>query len=145
MNDVLLIYEAFLTVTLIAADNILNDLVPPNPARGRQDAVYIWMADAISYRDMPVYKIGVTSSVLLEYGDNPRANQVAKAHGYLPIIKIAARVAKAIKLEKKLLRLGVRPDIAKTDGHTEFRAMSDKTLNIALGMVEAAAIYTYTN
>lgn len=129
---------------LISASYILDHLVSQHPVHA-PDAVYIWLADSIIYRDMPVYKIGITSSELLEYGENPRVYQVAKAHSYNPIIKISARVANARKLEKKLLRLGVNPVIRKLDGYTEFRAMNDETINIALGLVKASAIHTYTD
>ena len=125
------------------AFDILEGIVSQNPVYA-PDAVYIWLADSIFHRGMPVYKIGITSSVSLEDGRNPRAAQVAKVHGYNPIIKISARVANARKIEKKLLRLGVNPAIAKLDGHTEFRAMNDETINIALSIVETASIHTYT-
>ncbi len=124
------------------AFDILKSIVSQSPIYA-PDAVYIWLADSIFYRGMPVYKVGITSSVLLEGGGNPRADQVAKVHGYNPIIKISARVANARKLEKKLLRLGVNPDIGKLDGHTEFRAMNDTTFNIALNIVKTASIHTY--
>lgn len=101
------------------------------------DAVYIWKAEREFYNGESVYKIGMTSARL----GMRRIEQVAKETGFtattVALIKVNGR---ATTVERKLLELGQDPKYLKFNGSTEFRAMSDAELQIALDLLNGHAV-----
>jgi uncharacterized damage-inducible protein DinB len=96
------------------------------------DAVYIWMAIGESYKSMQVYKVGVTSSRL----DNQRIKEVSLASGFkAEIIAIVKTSIKASEVERVLLQMGESPEYSGFNGASEFRAMSEEELNLALSIL----------
>jgi hypothetical protein len=99
------------------------------------DAIYIWRAVGQSFNGHPVYKIGITSSRL---GDQ-RIEQVAKATGFDAEIVVMVQVENARHVEEELHTLGHDPQYVGHDGATEFRALSDDDLSLALDFVRDGA------
>lgn len=96
------------------------------------DAVYIWRAVGQYFNGNPVYKIGVTSVRL----GTRRVEQVAKDAGFeFDLICCEPVQCKATELERKLHILGEDPQFSGFDGATEFRALSDSALYVAVSMI----------
>lgn len=96
------------------------------------DAIYIWRAVGQYFNGEAVYKIGVTSARL----GKTRIERVAKGARFdFEVICCTPVVCKASSLEKRLLVLGDDPCFIGIDGATEFRALSDSALWLALGII----------
>lgn len=96
------------------------------------DTIYIWRAVGQYFNGEPVYKIGVTSARL---GDL-RIKHVANGVGFEFVLICHVKVrCRATEIEKRLHLLGYDPEYVGFDGATEFRAMDDATLWVALGLI----------
>jgi len=96
------------------------------------DAVYIWRAVGESYKSMQVYKVGVTSA----RSNNDRIDVVSRYSGFkAEIIALLKTSIKATKVEKFLLQMGESPEYSGFNGASEFRAMSEEELNLALSIL----------
>ena len=104
------------------------------------DAIYIWLVAGLVFNGLPVYKIGVTSHRL---GD-ARIQQCAKANDMMPRIVKLAQVEgiKATDIEGELHSLGQTVDCIPqgADGYTEFRALTNDELRLAIDVIELAEI-----
>ena len=101
------------------------------------DTIYIWRAVGQYFNGEPIYKIGVTSARL----GSRRIDQVAKDVGFEYVLICCEPVAcRATDLEKRLHLLGHDPQFTGFDGATEFRAMSDAVLWVALGLISEVAM-----
>ena len=105
---------------------------PEDRAPSDNDAIYIWRAVGQYFNGNPVYKIGVTSARLGTH----RIERCSRSNGFgFEIICCEAVQGKASDLEKKLLILGEDPQFSGFDGATEFRALSDSALYVAVSMI----------
>jgi hypothetical protein len=111
---------------------LLDKILPVSLERTDNDAIYIWRAVGQHYNGNPVYKIGVTSTRL----GTVRINHVAKGSGFeFDLICCEPVVCKATELERKLHLLGENPNYTGFSGCTEFRALSDSALYVAISMI----------
>lgn len=112
---------------------IMNDLgFPINRMPSDNDTIYIWRAVGQHYNGNPVYKIGVTSARLGTF----RVERVARLGGFeFDLICCEPVQGKADELERKLHILGEDPKFVGFDGCTEFRALSDSALYVAISMI----------
>ena len=114
---------------LLAA--VCSHMVDGSPSDN--DAIYLWQAKGEQWLARRVYKIGTTSARL----GKERIKQVAKASGFQPIILRLVKVnGKATDLESQLLELGKSPGYVDFDGCTEFRAMTDDELDLAIEVID---------
>lgn len=101
------------------------------------NAIYIWRAVGQYFNGEPVYKVGVTSARL----GHRRVDACAKSSGFEYTIICCEPVrCKATDLEKRLLLLGCDPGYCDIDGATEFRAMSDAVVWVALGLISEVVL-----
>lgn len=111
---------------------MVDELFPDRAGGTDDDVIYIWKAVGHFFNDLPVYKIGITSDRL----GTTRIEQVAKEmNAEFSIVCCEKMILPASSVEKKLLILGVSPGYVGINGGSEFRAMSDATLSIALGII----------
>jgi hypothetical protein len=115
-------------------NNILSGKGCPTCATSAtdNDAVYIWRSVGETFNGTPVYKVGITSARL----DDKRINEVAKKSDRQAEIVIIKRVDNARSIETLLKTFGVDPMVAKCDGSTEFRAMTDEQLAQAVKLIQ---------
>lgn len=117
---------------------MLDELLPEFREGGSDnDAIYIWRAVGQYFNGEPVYKIGVTSARLGTHRIERVAGRVGFEHAVVCCQQVACR---ATDLEKRLLMLGDNPGFVGFDGATEFRAMSDAVLWVALGLISEVAV-----
>lgn len=111
----------------------LRNLLPPPIIDGTDnDAVYIWRAVGQYYKGNAVYKIGITSSKL----GISRIKGVSKVSGFeYDVVCCEAVTCSAMKLEKKLHLLGEDPQYSGFNGSSEFRALSDSALYVAISLI----------
>ena len=96
------------------------------------DAVYIWRLVDTTHNEKPVYKIGTTSVRLRD----TRIREMAKfLHKKADIVIIAGvgRCARAI--EKQILMFGENPGYTGFGGFTEFRALTNAELSVAVSLI----------
>jgi len=96
------------------------------------NVLYLWQAEGVYYNGVQVYKIGVTSERLKV----KRIYEVAKKHGYNAIIVAVIPLNNASALELEIKKLGVKPDVKKIDGYSEFRAFTDEEVNLILAVAK---------
>lgn len=107
------------------------------------DTIYIWQDLDNTYKNKPVYKIGVTSK-RCEKRRISEGTSKAGVFNYR-IITLTKVKGKATDLEKQLLKLGDDPKYPSVlEGYTEFRALSEKELQQALTMIEKSRDQRYT-
>lgn len=112
----------------------MDEILPISTTRNGcdDDAVYVWRAVGQFFNGIPVYKIGVTSARL----GTRRIEQVASDAGFDYELICCERVqGKATDIEKKLHILGENPNYLDINGCTEFRALSDSALYVAISMI----------
>jgi len=111
---------------------ILNDLGFKPGGNSDYDIVYIWRADGQFFNNLPLYKVGVTSFRLGE----SRIRKVAQAVKFRPIlIAYAERPDDANTIEKLILQIGHNPLLTGFDGCSEFRAMRDEDVWLAIDIL----------
>jgi hypothetical protein len=124
--------------TIACSRGILQDICTHMEAKKieESDTVYIWKAEGQYYNGNQVYKIGVSRFVRGSY----RITRSSTKSGFKATIVAMVKVnCRAVNLEKQIMRIGDNPQYIGFDGCTEFRAMSDEQLNIALQLLNAAA------
>lgn len=110
----------------------LDDLYENAHCPSDNDTIYIWRVVGEFFNGVPVYKIGVTSARL----GTRRIEQVATDAGFdYELICCEQVQGKATDIEKKLHILGENPGYKTIDGYTEFRALSDSALYVAISMI----------
>lgn len=110
----------------------LDDLYKNAHCPSDNDTIYIWRVVGEFFNGSPVYKIGVTSARL----GTRRIKQVAADAGFdYELICCEQVQCKATDIEKKLHILGKSPEYKIIDGYTEFRALSDSALYVAISMI----------
>jgi hypothetical protein len=112
----------------------MDEILPITTTRNGcdDDVIYIWRAVGQFFNGNPVYKIGVTSSRL----GNRRIEQVANQADFeYELICCELVQGKATDIEKKLHILGENPNYLDINGCTEFRALSDSALYVAISMI----------
>jgi hypothetical protein len=93
------------------------------------DTIYIWKAIGHFYSGIQVYKLGSTSARL----ENRRIVEVARMAGMEYEIILLTRIqGHTSDLETRLLGLGLNPQYDGFNGSSEFRALSDEELKIAV-------------
>ena len=113
---------------------------PENNAPSDNNAIYIWRAVGQVYNGNPVYKIGVTSARL----GIRRIEEVAKLSGFeFELISCTPVQCKATELESKLHLLGENPHFVGFGGCTEFRALTDSAMLVAIGLINSVAEYEF--
>jgi len=96
------------------------------------DVVYIWRAVGQYYNKLSVYKFGSTSARL----DDKRISEVArKANMDFEIVVLAKVNLQASEIETQLLKLGENPKYSGFNGSSEFRALTDEELRIAIELI----------
>jgi hypothetical protein len=97
------------------------------------DAVYIWKAIGQTFNGLQVYKFGITSSRL----QDRRVSEVAqKANMEFELIILSKVSVNAVEIESKLLNLGFNPRYTGFNGASEFRALTDDELNVAVDLIK---------
>ena len=100
------------------------------------DTIYIWKAKDCHHHGKQVYKIGITSARL---GDE-RIKHVARKQGIeAEIITLTYVRGQATDIERRLHNLGEDPKYAGHGG-TEFRALSESELKLALEIISEAEV-----
>ena len=100
------------------------------------DVVYIWRAVGETFEGLPVYKIGITSERL----GQQRIKLVAAKAGFRSnLIRWTPLNGKATELEGMLLEMGKNPGYEGIDGATEFRALTDLELEVAIDTIDFCA------
>lgn len=94
------------------------------------DTVYFLKSDQ-KFEGLPVYKFGVTSFRL---GDVRRKHLEGRSGFVLETLFFEKRL-NAVELEQRLLQLGVCPYNERFEGYTEYRALSDLEVNMAMNML----------
>jgi len=119
-------------------DDVCSHMVPGvKGGSSDNDAVYIWKALGEEFNGKPVYKIGITSARL----EDVRINKVANASGFQAEIVILKKVdTAATSLEAEIHGLGEHPGYEGFDGYSEFRAMNDDELALAVSFIEDYAM-----
>lgn len=112
--------------------HLLNELPQALIEGTDNDTVYIWRVLGMELDGIPIYKIGITSSRL----GNKRISQVAKNKGLDYEIICCEKVSiSAMKIESKLLLLGEPVELGNFNGGTEFRALNDSALYVAITLI----------
>jgi hypothetical protein len=94
-----------------------------------EDAIYIWRAIGHLFNGLQVYKFGTTSARL----EDRRISEVARFAGMeVDIVILTTVTIPARELESKLLELGINPQYKGFNGASEFRALTDAELEVAL-------------
>lgn len=98
-----------------------------------RDSVYLWRSERELFKGKQVYKVGVSSSRIGDF----RIKQVARSAGIKAhIIRLVKTRTNAYEIEAILLSLGDDPQFTGRDGATEFRAMDDSELKLALEIID---------
>lgn len=111
----------------------------PSERKSAADVIYIWRAVGWAFNGKCVYKIGLTSS-RRKKARLTKGKRSADAEVDI-ILMIKVPSGGAYKIEKELLSIGDNPKYSGFDGCTEFRAMSEAQLQVA---IETATKYACT-
>jgi hypothetical protein len=97
------------------------------------DAVYLWRAIGQVYDGLPIYKFGITSARL----EDRRIVEVARLAKFeFELILLTYVKGSATVLESELLKLGVSPKFSGFNGASEFRALTDAQLELAIDLIK---------
>jgi hypothetical protein len=111
---------------------LLDEFYPGYKNGHNNDVIYIWRAVGQFFNGNPVYKIGVTSSSKGMW----RIEQVSKKSGFkYDLICCEKVIGKASDIERKLHTLGEDPRYLDINGRTEFRALTDSALYVAISII----------
>lgn len=96
------------------------------------DTVYIWRAIGHEFNGLPVYKFGTTSARLYDR----RIIEVARfANMEFEIVTLVSVNVHASEVEAELLKIGINPRYQGFNGASEFRALTENELRVALEIV----------
>lgn len=117
-------------------DEICKHMIDGYPTDN--DAVYIWRVIDLMYNGKLVFKVGITSTRL----DDIRIRRCASKNkmNYEIVILKSVQKGMALKIERLLKTIGENPKLSKSDGFSEFRAMTDTELNHATTLINTMAI-----
>lgn len=97
------------------------------------NVIYLWEAVGCRFNGNKVFKIGITSTSSRKM----RIAKVSKDGGLKSRLMCYCKTTcDVIALEKELLTIGDNPQYVGFDGCTEFRAMSEDQLAMALNLIE---------
>jgi hypothetical protein len=97
------------------------------------DAVYLWRAVGQYFNGLQIYKFGITSVRL----EDRRIVEVARFAKFdFEIVLLTNIHGSAGVLEVELLKLGVSPMFSGFNGASEFRALTDSELEIAINLIK---------
>lgn len=91
------------------------------------NCVYMWKVSCFDN----LYKFGVSNASIV----NRRVDSVCKSNNLLCEWSIYSKSNNPTITEKKLLKLGVKPDFLNGDGYTEFRFLTERQFNLALKVI----------